>query len=499
MVYNSLFLIIIAFNFFILKTFQQDTSEPNNNHSCNYINECFSCIATGICNWDSNSCIRGEHSQVHLMFSPNQPCNDLNSIATKNMFCGPEIITFQNNKVEITLPNVLNVYGKKDLFCSFELNLESKSSTIIGEIQIEKKYFMDMILQVQVTFSNGSEERFIDSTLMSVKIKRGKTIRFYYYQIREFDTIPFKIVLHKEKNKISISMILTIILIILLMILSAAGMFLFKKRIARRKILQAIIIQQRLEEINPQQIQQNEEQIQQEKEQRLLLIKSFITNNFNPIKFNSDLATISSNCTICLDEYNSQSDVVKTECGHVFHFKCIENWLYTNIMNVKCPNCNYYFLEDDRLQNKLKEENQQANIIQNRNEQHNEHNENNVVNIQFVDERNSHEQRNDVNQTNQSRIDNSNNNLLGNNYGGNNDNNNDYIGRLNKNISENNNQHINSNNNNSTQVNNNNNVIENNVAIEPMPFSNDNINQVKVNKNLQVLHNYENANNENQK
>ena len=51
-------------------------------------------------------------------------------------------------------------------------------------------------------------------------------------------------------------------------------------------------------------------------------------------------------CSICLNKFNEKSEVSITSCKHVFHYKCIHNWLYKNIKNIKCPNCNHELLKD---------------------------------------------------------------------------------------------------------------------------------------------------------
>ena len=52
-------------------------------------------------------------------------------------------------------------------------------------------------------------------------------------------------------------------------------------------------------------------------------------------------------CSICLAEFKKKSKVSITSCKHVFHYKCIHDWLYKNIRNPKCPNCNNEILNDD--------------------------------------------------------------------------------------------------------------------------------------------------------
>lgn len=45
------------------------------------------------------------------------------------------------------------------------------------------------------------------------------------------------------------------------------------------------------------------------------------------------------NCTICLNKIESNEYIRKLKCNHLFHKKCVDNWLKKNIENPSCPNC----------------------------------------------------------------------------------------------------------------------------------------------------------------
>ena len=60
------------------------------------------------------------------------------------------------------------------------------------------------------------------------------------------------------------------------------------------------------------------------------------------------------NCTICMENFvDNSSIIVTTKCNHSFHEKCFKNWALKNIINLKCPNCNYLILgpQDSNFQN----------------------------------------------------------------------------------------------------------------------------------------------------
>lgn len=47
-------------------------------------------------------------------------------------------------------------------------------------------------------------------------------------------------------------------------------------------------------------------------------------------------------CVICFEEINSDSR--QLECGHTFHNKCINEWIYYNLPQYTCPCCNAVYI-----------------------------------------------------------------------------------------------------------------------------------------------------------
>ena len=43
-------------------------------------------------------------------------------------------------------------------------------------------------------------------------------------------------------------------------------------------------------------------------------------------------------CPICFDKL--RTNLCTTECGHMFHRKCLRGWALSTTNNVKCPSCN---------------------------------------------------------------------------------------------------------------------------------------------------------------
>ena len=80
------------------------------------------------------------------------------------------------------------------------------------------------------------------------------------------------------------------------------------------------------------------------KEKRIRLNRK----NFNEIitvinlEEHEDISEEDRVCTICFEEYSKEKVYRITPCKHIFHHKCIYEWIITN-RKKRCPNDNYRF------------------------------------------------------------------------------------------------------------------------------------------------------------
>jgi hypothetical protein len=64
-------------------------------------------------------------------------------------------------------------------------------------------------------------------------------------------------------------------------------------------------------------------------------------HELKPVKYTSEMSeTEKMVCTIDLGGYCEGELVVVTPCQHVFHPRCLAEWLQADHMEKKCPNCN---------------------------------------------------------------------------------------------------------------------------------------------------------------
>ena len=43
-------------------------------------------------------------------------------------------------------------------------------------------------------------------------------------------------------------------------------------------------------------------------------------------------------CTICLDNYEKNDEITELDCGHIYHYKCIYQWVQSK---KSCPLCRF--------------------------------------------------------------------------------------------------------------------------------------------------------------
>jgi hypothetical protein len=138
--------------------------------------------------------------------------------------------------------------------------------------------------------------------------------------------------------------------------------------------------------------------LNENKKKLLILFKSIL----RPQEYTKTHKKIySQKCTICYEDFELYLSVVSiTPCQHIFHYRCLNNWLNKNIMNPKCPNCNLDLMSVDINKIKQKYENNGTNPsikreesmnenLLNKNNSKNSHSNNNLNNINNINSINS--------------------------------------------------------------------------------------------------------------
>ncbi|CDW85266.1 e3 ubiquitin-protein ligase rnf13 [Stylonychia lemnae] len=81
-------------------------------------------------------------------------------------------------------------------------------------------------------------------------------------------------------------------------------------------------------------------EIIRDQEERLARRWRLIDLKLNKLKFDKlKLDEKSQSCSICFEEFTADLEIRSTQCKHVFHEKCIYEWIKTKLSDPDCPYC----------------------------------------------------------------------------------------------------------------------------------------------------------------
>jgi len=81
----------------------------------------------------------------------------------------------------------------------------------------------------------------------------------------------------------------------------------------------------------------NSQTYEQEMEDVLVTLDDNDYNNLIKIKYSDLKENKEKKCSICIDEYKDDDDIIVLPCKHYFHKNCVQEWLKE--YNYKCPIC----------------------------------------------------------------------------------------------------------------------------------------------------------------
>lgn len=317
---------------------------------CKDLHTCLNCtFAIAGCEWTGmGNCEKSSSSDKVSFYTKFDTCSDTETQLTKQKYCGSSTLesTTEDNQGS-SLLEVDGKYGIPYLVCKYTYENDNKKKNVLVNVKrrrgTEKKAIMYL---AAVFFDDSFADRLIDKYDYLVSVEKGRDIHVYYFTTESFFQSPFMIYVKAEKPGVSITLIITIILVIAACIICSVSIFIFSKRLARRNafaqrnMMIGVVVNQQGQPIG---IQESEEDI---KKRKLNQLEELLKENMMQREFNDSLGKYNLNCTICLEEYTSKSTVCLTPCNHVFHYDCITVWLTKNLLNSKCPNCNFHLLPE---------------------------------------------------------------------------------------------------------------------------------------------------------
>ena len=136
------------------------------------------------------------------------------------------------------------------------------------------------------------------------------------------------------------------------------------------------------------------ENLQEEKlkrKQKEGKINKLFETILKPVKFNENrFANVFTECPICIEKFLDECLICVTPCKHIFHYECLNKFVNKSKekqrLFIKCPLCNFDFLDEKNNDDKLNEINNNNNEVNKNSINKNENNErqNNSMNMRRI-------------------------------------------------------------------------------------------------------------------
>lgn len=220
---------------------------------------------------------------------------------------------------------------------------------------------------MQVTYLDGS---IINKSLparLEWILQGVISLKFYYFSRISFTRLPFRIDLSNDSSSSTNYLGLFISLGVVVFVCLVCSVCFYKcSRIiienANRRLEQRRRMQ--MNNINLNLMPAEEENLRVKNNE---ILKKMLETDLKPIKYSEGINHYHTNCTVCLEDFTSDCQVIFLFCKHIFHFNCLKDWLDKNILLPKCPNCNYNILTGGQIDliNHNNNENQNLNLNEN--------------------------------------------------------------------------------------------------------------------------------------
>ena len=353
-------LLFFLINIFYIINITKESNICNDNY-----NECFNCSvcgddtsATCNCHWDKNdkTCRIGlpksGSSYIYEFFSS---CTDDNSNRITTKYCGQTDLKLDNNdEAKINIPFNNGYYATRNLYCEYKYTALDKKDIYYTIHYVPTSNIYQVIIYIIISYNDEtSTSGYLSGKEIKKEFDNVKEIKLFIYFKEGLNSLPFSFTIKKSGDRSKIALYVTIGLIILACLLCALIIYCLSKKISenarlrQRTLLELAMARQRGEynqgEDNVS--GRSEEDVEEENRKK---IEKLLKTDLAPKKFIKKYGIKDGNtCTICIEDFKENiSNVSITPCQHVFHNKCLKMWLKQNVLNPKCPNCNYNLIKE---------------------------------------------------------------------------------------------------------------------------------------------------------
>ena len=325
------------------------------------------------------------------------------SMPNANEVCGQATYTFNSlvNSFSIINKSYKDIKNSNINHCNYEINNIKYFNNYIDEANLTIKFKTNnpeknnLKLNFNILLQNS---RLFLAKLLRIN-ETGLMIDNYQLNLYNYDAITILLDFYVDKEinasidgylEINIDtynpsikrnriILIVIIVIFSLLIFSIIGIIICVYY-RRKKIHEMIRAQLQQEEII--------------KKQKVEKINKLFENILIPKEFNeNDVTNDCTECAICIEKFVDKCLICVTPCKHIFHYECLSKYIDTAKIKqkpvIKCPLCNYDFLEEEKDNKKLNEINNVNNEINNNQINNNETNNNETNNNENNEQNNS--------------------------------------------------------------------------------------------------------------
>ena len=304
------------------------------NNSCIKFYDCFNCSSymegfQSLCKWEENMCKeKTEKTIENSWFNLFNNCsNDSSSSLIMNEYCGKPTsnISIISNTISLKMKN--DIYSPKNLYCKWQILNMSIETTVNFNFTLLKfdpnqdKYtFIIMFNKEKNLYIDISDSKYFQTdNIMSIVLHYTSNETKIY--------LPFYFNFQYLTQNMTTYSVMTYLMLIIASIIG----FLFFVLCIRsfiNNIFERFISANSNSNIEIHQVNTEFNNL-----------KMFV-NEFKPILYSENFNEFSCLCTICLENFIDNVEVIKLECKHLYHYKCLNDWLSKNQRMLKCPNCN---------------------------------------------------------------------------------------------------------------------------------------------------------------
>ena len=355
-----------------------------NQEACNSYSDCFNCSisSSSLCTWNNHTC--STNQQITSSSEPTSSstyshtfnsCQDYFALTSMTTLCGKSDIRLpRDTSFQLSLPDNNGYYGTTNTFCKYSISftniqITDKVDFTLHVNEIDNKPSI-LYLKTEVKYVNKNAvhiKEFKDNTSYKTQYEQIDTMVIYFYSPITLKEKPFTISFEVNKNDPKKVIYIIVGIVTAVCLICVISIYCFTKKLLKKKIegengenaqddisdVPGAIPDRHSHNNNnhsssEHHLHHHHHHHHHHKSTEKQIDTLFATS-LTEIQYSNKVSSYGTNCTICLDNFTiGKSNVILTPCKHVFHKKCLSDWLHKNKSNPICPNCNLNFIDYEK-------------------------------------------------------------------------------------------------------------------------------------------------------